>query len=151
MATRASFEGILIRRQGAALAFAGLDGESHDGANEDLNDPLGCALRKLGYSVSDVGNVTDADLAQVQEDQIDAFLDLAELRTLETILQAASTLVDVTTGPRREAFGQFAQRLERQAEKKRERIEREYGWLAGGGLEAGVIGLDFAEHGNSGE
>lgn len=85
--TRASVETVLVRRVGAWLTFVSLDGTTHTGSNADLADPIATALLLSGYAVADITNPSDADLALVaQTDQL-KILDVAEYRTLETILQ----------------------------------------------------------------
>ena len=141
--TRAQIETILISRCGALLTKAGLDGETHHGVNASLNDPIGRALRGAGYSVTTLTNVTDADVASVSDDDIDLVLDLAELRTLESV---SGNLDDVaiTVGPRSEQKQQLADQVLRKIERLQQKIERQYG-VGMGTLTAGVIGLDFME------
>ena len=62
--TRANTEAILIRRLGGIFEAVGLDGATADGSNEDLNDPIGWALRQLGKP-PDPTAVSDADVAAV--------------------------------------------------------------------------------------
>lgn len=141
--TRAEAESILIRRAGALIAAAGLDGSTVDGTNADLNDPLGWAVRQAGGSVSSPGAVADADLATVADDDLDQLLDLAEVRTLESIAGNLD-LVNITVGSRREELGALAQQVERAIERKRAALQRAYGFGLGS-LTAGSITLGFAE------
>jgi hypothetical protein len=140
--TRASVETILIQRAGAYLTAASMDGTSHAGTNESLNDSIGYALRKIGYSVADITLITDADLAGVSE--VDQLLDLAELRTLDNILGNLA-LVDITLGPRKESLSQLASALEKRIARLHSYIELEYG-IGMAELTGGVIELGFAEH-----
>jgi len=142
--SRANAEALLIARVGALFTAVSLDGTTIDGTNSDLNGPIGWAIRQIGQSVDSPIAVDDDDLARVGDSYLDQFLDLAELRCLETAHSSAITLVDITAGPNREALGQLAQRLEERIKTKREQIERDYG--IGSGLEAGYITMGFAEH-----
>jgi hypothetical protein len=140
--TRADVEAILIQRCGAYLTAASMDGTSHAGTNESLNDPIGYALRKIGYSVANVSLIDDDDLSGVSE--IDQLFDLAELRTLDNILGNLA-LVDITLGPRKESLSQLASALEKRIARLHSYIELEYG-IGMAELTGGVIELDFAEH-----
>lgn len=141
--TRANIESILIRRTGKWLTMAGLDGTTVSGANGDLNDPLGYALRVLGITVANITSVADSDLTGVDGDSLDELLDLSEWRTLNSILQNYDA-VSLSVGGRSESYGQFADRLEAALKRKQEQIENTYG-LGLGSLEAGVIQLDFEQ------
>lgn len=141
---REQVEIVLIRRCGALMTAADLDGSTITGNNNDLNDPIGYALRRLGQSVADISNVTDADLSGVADTDIDKLLDLAETRTLGNILGNLDD-VDITLGPRRESLNQLAELLEKRLERLQKKIEREYG-IGLGSFESGVISMDFAEH-----
>lgn len=142
--TRAPAETVLLKRVGVLFTAIGLDGTTDDGTNVDLNDPLGYALRRLGYSVATITAVADADLAAVGTDEYDALLDLAELRALESAWSAALTLVDLAVGPRKEALGQLAQGLEKLLARKRAQVEQDHG--LGMTLTGGYLSLDFTEH-----
>lgn len=144
--TRANVESILIRRCGKLLTAADLNGTTVDGTNADLNDPLGYAIRKLGYTVTTPTSVADADVALVATSDYDACLDLAELRTLETVLNEVIRLVSVTVGPHREDLSDMAKALEAMIARKRKQIQDEYGTF--GTVTAGVIDLDFMEKGD---
>ncbi len=126
------------------MTASGLDGVTVDGTNDDLNDPIGYALRVCGYSVSDISGVADTDLAGVSSDDYDKFLDVAEHRTLVTILNNYDD-VDISIGSRNERFSQIADRLGKRIESMERRLENVYG-IGAGSLEAGHIVLDFAEH-----
>lgn len=144
--TRAEVEAVLVRRSGKLLVAAGLDGTTIDGTNADLNDPIGSAVRQMGYSVASVVNVTDSDLSVIGDDEIDQLLDVAELRTLETV-EGNLDQVDITVGPRSESLNQLSVRVRMKIDTVRRAIEKKYG-IGAGTLSAGVIGLDFQEHGD---
>ena len=140
---RASIETIIIRRAGKVMTAVGLDGTTCDGTNVDLNDPVGYGLRQLDYSVADLVNVSDADLAYVSAEEIDQLLDTAELRTLENALQNCDQ-VTISVGPRTENLSDLRDGLEKTITRKREHLISQYG--SGATLEAGAIGLSFQQH-----
>jgi hypothetical protein len=147
--TRANLEAILVRRAGKVMAIVGLDGASANGANADLNDPIGFALRKAGYGVTSIALVADADVASLSDDDVDLVLDLAELRLLKN-LQSNMTNVDFTIGPHSESQSQIGARLEKRIDQLETSIAQDYG-VGIGTLEGGTISLDFAEHGDDDE
>lgn len=140
--TRANAELILIRRVGALLTAASLDGTTVDGTNVDLNDPIANALRRLDYTVTSAVLVADADLASLAAADYDAFFDLAELRTKRNVL-GNLTLVDITAGPRSESLGQLAEQLRKDIDALQKQIAADYN-IGVGTLEAGIVTLDFA-------
>lgn len=146
---RSEAEVVLIARCGTALTVVGKDGTTVNGSNPDLNDGLWYALDKLGYSIVSISSVSDGDVSAVTTEDIRPFIALAELRTLETVLNAATSLVDITVGPRRESLSQFSERLEKIVENYRANILRDFGDLFGSGLEAGVFSVSSMEDGEN--
>jgi hypothetical protein len=142
--TRANVEALLIRRCGTALTQAGLDGTTQDGSNGELNDPIGRALRILEYTTATPADITDSDLAALEDDDIDALLDLAELRTLETVYNVVVDKVDTTVGPQRQNLAQWANALDAKIQRLQEQARALYG-LGAPKLEGGVLDLDFME------
>lgn len=142
--TRSLLESILIRRCGQWLSLAGLDGATVSGANLDLNDPLGYALRQVGLPVTDPANVVDGDFSALSNSDLDKLLDLAEYRALQTILENYAA-VSLEVGGRSERYSEFADRLQSLLILKYEHLQRDYG-LGQGVLQAGVLALDFAQH-----
>jgi hypothetical protein len=142
--TRANVEAILVRRLGALLTEAGLDGTTVSGSNLDLSDPIGWAVRKLGGSVANVVSVADADLAGIGADDYDQLFDLAEFRALESVSNHL-VQVDLQVGPRSEKFSQLMAAVEGRLARKRKQLEVDYGFGLGT-LEAGVVALDFMEN-----
>lgn len=126
MTTRAQVETVLIRRAGKLLTAAGLDGVTRTGANADLADPIGYALRQCGYSVADVSDPTTAEVAAVDEADIDKVLDIAELRTCENIAGNLDE-VDYTLGPQSESLGQLATTLDKRIARLSEALLKNYG------------------------
>lgn len=129
--TRAAIEKILVRRCGALLTEAGLDGTTDDGTNHDLNDPIGWAIRNAGGSVDDVTAVVDDDTARVATDDIDKCLDLAELRTLESI-SGNLPRVDIESGPFSQKFNQLRVGLEQRIARKRKQVKSDYDFGSAG-------------------
>ena len=146
--TRVNAETILIKRCGATLTAVGLDGTTIDGSNTDINDPLWDSLRRLGYTVTNISSVNDADIASVSTDDERAFLDVAELRLLESAYNAAIALVDVSVGPRRESLSQLAANIDKAVTRKREQVQAEHG-LTGNELVAGVYSVASLEDGDN--
>lgn len=142
--TRAQCETILVKRLAGWMGEAGLD-VSTAGANTDLNDPIGYAVRRLGLTVADVTAIADADLSAVDTDDYDIVLDVAELRTLETILRNL-TRVDTTAGPLSQSFGQLRKDVQTAIEAKRTQVNDDYGdeLFSGPQMEAGNLVLDLS-------
>lgn len=142
--TRANSELLLISRVGAIFTMVGLDGATVEGANTDLNDPIGYGIRQTGGTVQSFVLITSADVATVAESDYDQYLDLAEYRALQNA-QGNFDDVDIKVGPRDEKLSQFGVRLEKLLKRKADMIDKTYGTLVGT-LSAGVILHDFAEH-----
>ena len=141
--TRANVETIIVQRVGPLMTKASMD-ITVAGANEDLNDPIGWAIRKTGYTVANPAVVTNADVAGVSTANLDTFLDYVEYRILSSILTNI-TMVDTKVGSRSESLSQLT-----------EQIQKRLTWLGellGIGvseLTTGVLTFDFAEHGGDG-
>lgn len=142
--TRPNVETVLISRTGPLLTKAGLDGTTITGTNPDLNDAIGWALRQTDYTVTDIGNVSNADLASVVTADIDKLLDFAELRVLKNILGNISA-VDVKLGPRSESLSQLANQIEKKIDRLVKGLQSAYGYSATS-LETGLLTYEFAEH-----
>ncbi len=144
-ATRAIIETLVVRRCKNlmdAVSFA----LTYAGANDDLNDPIAWAIRKLSGTVSNPVSVSDADVASVSDSSFDALVDLAEYRTLVNI-KGNYALVDISSGPERESLSQVANNLKDLIEAKLEYIKNTYG-IGAPIMEAGVLSEDFATHRN---
>ena len=141
--TRAAAEQILVERNGPLMTAAGMT-VTYAGANSSLNDTLGRTLYYLEHSVTNILSISDVDMAQVTNAEINEFLDVAEFYVLETILGNLDD-VDINAGPRSEKLSQ----LVTQVESKLERLSRRLSTLYGFGeslLSARVISLSFADH-----
>ena len=122
--TRAGVETVLTARTGALLREADMACEA--GANPHLSDPIAWAMRALGYGVGSLATVTDADLQAVAPHHIDALLDLAELRTLESV-GGNLAAVDVTVGPVSERRSSLGPRVDKLIETKRAAVQARWG------------------------
>jgi hypothetical protein len=76
-------------------------------------------------------------------EQIDALLDLSELRTLQNIA-GNLTVVDQSIGPRDMSLSQLSNQVEKAIQRLTERIAKVHGYGVGS-LDASVISLDFQE------
>ncbi len=114
---------VLERRLGKMLDAAGLEREQ-----ETFNDPVAWALRQLGYTPALLDMITDADLSGVASAHVDALLDLAELRTLESIL-TNYTSVDAKVGQVWEYAGQLLEQLRTLVPEKRKAVQAAHGRL----------------------
>lgn len=122
--TRLAVETVLTRRLGSLLDEADLACAS--GLNPHLADPIAWALRALGYNVASIVDVTDGDLAAVANAHVDALLDLAELRALESIA-GNLTAVDVTVGPVSERRGSLGDRVQKLVDDRRKSAQARWG------------------------
>ena len=122
------------------------------GTNADLNGPLSTALRKMGLAPASPITVTDTDLANLTDADIDEYLDRAELRLLENI-HRNYTLVDIKSGPQDEKLSQIAAQLEKSIELLSAKIKSEYGDSgAGSSFSVGVTRIDgYSEEAESSE
>lgn len=141
--SRANVENVLVSRAGPLLTKAGQDGTTVDGTNTDLADPIAWALRQVGYTTADITNPTTAEVAAASDD-VDEVVDLAELRTLESLLGNLDD-VDITLGPRSEHLSQLAKQVETKLKRVAKWVEKTYGYGASV-LGTGTITVEFAEH-----
>lgn len=133
--TRAATEVELVRRVGAWLTAAGLDGTTVNGTNAALASPIAWALRQSGYTVADPTTPADGDFAGVTN--VDKLFDLAELRTLETI-ERNYTDVDSVAGVVEAKQDQLRQGIQRAIAEKRAQIQYLYG-IGGAGAFAVAV------------
>lgn len=131
--TRAEVEQIITKRLGAFLVEAGMD-TLQGGINPWLTDPMRWALYMLGIETASVISVDNADLTAVQRHQVDALLDLCELKTLETI-STNYTDVDTKVGAVYEYRAALGTQIRQIADRKRTQIISLYGELLAQPLE----------------
>jgi hypothetical protein len=141
--TRVQIETVLVRRLENWLTAADM-AVTIVGTNADLNDPITNALLQLEIVPANISSVADSDLTSVATTDYNKLLDLAELRTLESVLENYSK-VDVEAGAVKAQLDDFGQRIERTIQRKREQIARRYGLEGLASLEAGVINLGFQQ------
>lgn len=105
-----------------------------EGKAISLPSCMAWAGRLLGADLAQLRSVNDDELATVT--QVDAFLDLCELRVLETV---QTNLSDVTTqvGPIREDWNDLAKRIGELIAQKRANIAYQYGIFLDGTVAAG--------------
>ena len=142
--TRADAEIILVKRTGALLTEADLDGTTNDGSNADLNDPIGWAVRRCGGTVSDFVAISDTDVATVGSTDYDKFLDLVEYRTLQSI-SGNLAVVDIKSGPFDEKLSQLVKQVEERLKRKAEQLKADYGF------NVSFTGLGFRETDDTGD
>jgi hypothetical protein len=140
--TRAQVEAELISRRQAMLKAAEMD-VTFQGANPDLNGPIGYAVRQCGGTVASLSAVVSSDIQTVDEADIDKLLDLAEYRLLMNI-KGRWAKVDLSSGPFSQSLNQFADQLDTDLAAMKENLEYVHGF-GSGSLQVGVIDLSFME------
>lgn len=138
--TRSQLETVLVRRLGPWLTYVSLD-TTIIGNNPDLADPIAQALLSAGYTVSNIVNPANADLTAVPSTDYPKLLDIAELRALETILQAFTDF-DTKGLNYEDRDDQLGQRIESAIQRKRTLVQTKYG-LETVAPQAGTIDLNF--------
>lgn len=123
--TRANVEAEIVSRVGAWMTAASL-AVTVAGANASLNSPIGWAIRLAGGTVVAPSLVTDTDVQTVTDANLDKLYDLAELRTLESVL-SNYTGVDKKAGPVELKSSQLGDRLLGAIDRKRAQIAADYG------------------------
>ena len=122
------------------MSSALLDGETHNGSNPDLVDPINAALVEMDYLYS-LGELTDSSVAVVEGSRLAEFMDRAERRCLENIYGNLCS-VNLTIGPRREEFNQMSEQVDKAITRLNSKIASKYGDCA---ITGGVIQFDFQE------
>lgn len=139
MPTRADIEQEMIARAAAQLIAVGMDGSTVDGSNLSLNAPIGWAIRQAGGSVAAPSLVTDTDVATVTD--YDLLLDLAELRTLQSVL-GGFTAVDLKAGPVEIKGSQTASLIERRIAQLQSWLGQAYGIGGYGAFSVSLTRID---------
>ena len=141
--TRANVEAIIVQRVGAYMTAAGMV-VTIAGSNANLNDPIGYAVRMCDGTVVNYTSVSDTDVATVSSADYDKLLDIAELRTLDSVVSNLDD-VDIMVGPRSERLSQLALNANAILDRKAVRIEKLYG-IGSPLVGTGAVVLDFADH-----
>jgi len=139
MATRAEAEQETVSRLSGFMSAVGM-AVTYAGSNSDLNSPIGWAVRTAGGTVGDISNVTDADVATVSSAKLDDFLDLVELRTIESCM-GRNVLVDISASAHRQSLGQIGDRMASRAEA----LRRSLGKYLAGNITAGSVFHDYIQ------
>lgn len=129
----------LTSRCGGMTATASLDSNSY-------NEAVSTSARELGITLADPLNAVDSDLTAVTQDQATQFLDVAELRLLESAL-ANYTKVDQKISLGSISFGQLRSDLEALVARKAAYVRMRYG-IGLGTLGGAIVDLQFQEAGN---
>ena len=119
MASLADVQAVVGDRCGALLAEA--RAATGDPTKPSVDQCIGWALRMLGYTTASILAPVNGEVTAVASDRVDALLDLAELRTLESILTNLAN-VDLTTGPVTEDLSDLPDRLAKLIPEKRKAI-----------------------------
>lgn len=110
--TVATLEADLIVLLGPTLRRVGLDGVTVDGTNPSLRIPIRRAAKRLGVSVAGSA-VTDEELATLDPDNEDAFLELSRFHALNLILWNWPE-VDEQAGEESQSLSQLADRIQKE-------------------------------------
>lgn len=122
--TSAAVQSVMDDRVGAFLAEARR--MTGDPAKPSVPQCIGWAVRQLGFSTATLTGVTDADLLPIPDTKADALLDLAELRTLQSI-ETNLTAVSSTTGPVSDEWNDLSKRLATIIPRKQATIMAQHG------------------------
>lgn len=104
-----------------------------DPSRPSILESASWAMRKLGYTVASVTDVTDAEAGEVRDADIDVFLDLTELKTLKS-LPGNLPAVDVTVGPQAIKMSGLLKALEDMIARRTSEVQAEHGWRIPGVL-----------------
>lgn len=90
-------------------------------------ESMSWTARKLGYTVANVLTITDAEVALVQDVDVDVFLDLCELKTLKS-MGGNLPAVDTTVGPESVKLSKLSDTLETLIKRRSGEVEAEWGY-----------------------
>lgn len=124
--TVAQIEGVLLKRCGPAMGVVGMDATTNTGANADLADAIGYGVTMLGLAAASPLAVADGDVASLAGPRLAKLLDLAERRTLETVLNGY-TFVDRQVDRDAQKKDQFRQGLRARIDALTARLSQPYG------------------------
>lgn len=119
MATLGEVTAVVDDRCRALLAEA--RAATGDPAKPSVAQCIAWALRMLGYTTATILSPVNDEVTAVADAKVDALLDLAELRTLESILTNLNG-VDLTTGPVSEDLSDLPDRIQKLIPEKRKAI-----------------------------
>lgn len=136
--TRANVEAAIVDRCGAFLTLVGKP-TTTAGSNASLNFPIGKAVQALGFAVSDIGAVADADIAQVPGAEANRFLDYVELYVLESVW-GNWTAVDIKFGQDAAQYSQVRSDLADRIKLLENRVRKPYGTALGASVAAPLTG-----------
>lgn len=140
--TRANFEAELVTRQQGRMEAVEM-AVSTEGANADLNGPIGFAVRKCGGSVASFGTVADGDISAFEEDEYDKLIDIAEYRLLLNI-KGRWGKVDIRAGQLSENLSQFGKDLDEDIKTALNNLKSIHGFGVGS-ISGGALDYDFAQ------
>lgn len=125
------------------MTWAKLNGSDYDGSNVDLSDPIASALRACGVDPAEPLEPADDDLASLDVADTQRFLDVAELRCLETVW---GNLDEVTEqeGTDKQDWNQAKAELRRRIDAKRQDLKDTYGF-GYGDVVSGTLELSYTE------
>jgi hypothetical protein len=148
MTTRAQADAILKTRVGVLLTNVGIS-VSGSSPLAAFADPIAVGLDAVGVACADPTNPTDADLAALPSSALYKFLDIAELRALES---AAGTLSGSTSAVSQEwvdyKVTRRAATVDAALAAKREDVRRKWGYGLGR-LTTGTVDLKFTGGGET--
>lgn len=141
--TRAQLEAELVSRSQGYLETVEM-AVSSDGANADLNAPIGFAVRQCNGTVVDPSLVADSDISGFEDADFDKLADIAEYRLLLNIKRRWGK-VDIKVGQLSESLSQFADQLDKDIAALKNANMQAYG-LGMPTLTAGFINTSLVEH-----
>lgn len=133
MLTLAIINTIITSRLGGLLDEAGIT---------DISPAIAFGVVEAEGSVADLSSATNAEVAAVSNEML--LLDLVEYRCVLDIIGNLA-MVDITTGPRKEALGQLTKFALEYKENLEEKLKNLYGYGAAT-LEAAKITDMFVQH-----
>jgi hypothetical protein len=125
--TRLEVEKTLYTRVAPAMARADMD-VTAEGENRFYGDAITFSLMEWNYTTpSKFTDPSDADIAQVQNTDLQKFLGVCEWRIVATIIGNLDD-TDEKLGPTGMWNSQYAKQMERLLDRIENRLMNEYGW-----------------------
>jgi len=147
--TRANVESMLVHTYGEWLRRVGLDADTCNGTNADLNVVLEAALDARNVPIADRAAVTDDDLAGLPEGAAQRTYADARLACLEVILGHWAR-VDYTEGSNSQSLDQFRKGVEAERDALKKVVDLRWPLPTGvGGVAIGCMtsGVDWGAGG----